>query len=167
MRLQATVPFQEQLLITRLQRACDISKVVHLIIILLSQITKHISQKLTGAWTYGVSERHRLRRSHLRLAHLGARRGHRVLLIFKAWQLQIQAHISRCCSSCSFCKTLTSRPCHIFGTRKGRRLPLPSVWFSSLCLCAWPVSASEVLWRELLVWSCCFLWTDLIFKVLL
>lgn len=67
-------------LVMRLQCACNIAKVMHLIIILLSQITKHINQKLTGAGTYGISEKHKLLGSHLCLACLGARRGHWVPL---------------------------------------------------------------------------------------
>lgn len=77
-QLQATFPFQDYLLIICLQCACSISKVMHLIIILLAHIAKHISQKPTGAGTYGISERHKLLGSHLRLACLGARRGHQV-----------------------------------------------------------------------------------------
>lgn len=63
-----------------MQCACNISKVMRPIIILLSQITKRISQKLTGAGTYGIPERHRLLCSYLHLARLGARRGHWVPL---------------------------------------------------------------------------------------
>lgn len=44
-----------RLLVTHLQRACNIFKVMCLVIILPSQITRHISQKLTRPGTYGIS----------------------------------------------------------------------------------------------------------------
>lgn len=62
---RATFIFQDWLPAMRLQCACNISKVMYLISILLSQITKHINQKLTGAGTYGISEKNKLLGSHL------------------------------------------------------------------------------------------------------
>lgn len=45
---------------------------------------------------------------------------------FRAWELQIQAHFSKHCSSSS-CMPLTSHPCCGFGTHEGCRLLLLSV----------------------------------------
>lgn len=64
-----------RLLIIRLQCACNMSKVMWPIIVLPSQITKHISQKLAGAGTCGISNRHKLLSSYLRLDLLRARTG--------------------------------------------------------------------------------------------
>lgn len=72
--------FHDWLLVMCLQCACNIPKVMYLIIILLSQITKYINQKLTGAGAYGIWEKHKLLGSHLCLACLSVRRSHRVLL---------------------------------------------------------------------------------------
>lgn len=71
-----------RLLIMCLQCACNISKVMWPIIVLPSRITKHISQKLAGAGTCGISRhlRHKLLSSHLRLDLLGDRTSPWVLL---------------------------------------------------------------------------------------
>lgn len=101
-KLQATFIFQDWSLVMCLQCACNISQVMYLMIILLSQITKHINQKLTGTGTYGMSEKHKLLGSHLCLACLKCQEGPLSLADFRAWELWIQTDLG-CCSSCSFC----------------------------------------------------------------